>query len=157
MQIRKYAESDREAVVALSLRAWEPVFRSIERTLSPELYRQFYPDWRISQQQAVEAACAELAAHTWVAEDDGAVAGFVAVKLHPDRMGEIHMVAVDPAHQRRGIAGRLTEFALAAMKELGMTVAMVETGADAGHAPARRTYERSGFELWPTARYFKKL
>jgi hypothetical protein len=34
---------------------------------------------------------------------------------------------------------------------------MVETGGDPGHAPARRTYERSGFTLLPIARYFKNL
>jgi hypothetical protein len=35
-----------------------------------------------------------------------------------------------------------------------MSVAMVETGGDPGHAPARRTYEKAGFGLFPTARYF---
>jgi hypothetical protein len=34
---------------------------------------------------------------------------------------------------------------------------MVETGGDPGHAPARHTYEKSGFQLLPVARYFKKL
>jgi hypothetical protein len=38
-----------------------------------------------------------------------------------------------------------------------MSVAMVETGADPGHGPARRTYEKAGFEQLPIARYFKKL
>ncbi len=38
-----------------------------------------------------------------------------------------------------------------------MALAMVETGGDPGHAPARRSYERSGFVQLPIARYFKKL
>jgi hypothetical protein len=43
------------------------------------------------------------------------------------------------------------------MKEAGMSVAMVETGADPGHERARHTYEKVGFGLFPVARYFKKL
>ncbi|MEM7712190.1 MAG: GNAT family N-acetyltransferase, partial [Cyanobacteria bacterium P01_A01_bin.68] len=39
----------------------------------------------------------------------------------------------------------------------GMSIAMVETAGDEGHAPARNTYEKAGFELFPVARYFKKL
>jgi GNAT superfamily N-acetyltransferase len=73
------------------------------------------------------------------------------------RMGEIYMVAVDPDFQGHGIGTALTEFALNWMKEAGMSVAMVETGGDPGHAPARRTYEKLGFGLLPIARYFKKL
>ena len=157
MQIRSYEDTDREAVVRFALSAWAPVFASLEKTLSPALYQAWYPDWRVCQRQAVEAACAEFKAHTWVAEEDGRPVGFVAVKFHPDQMGEIHMVAVDPEYQRRGIGRALTDFALEAMKAEGASIAMVETGGDPGHAPARRTYECSGFELFPVARYFKKL
>jgi hypothetical protein len=34
---------------------------------------------------------------------------------------------------------------------------LVETGGDPGHERARQTYEKVGFELFPVARYFKKL
>ncbi|WP_347239560.1 GNAT family N-acetyltransferase [Microcoleus sp. FACHB-68] len=78
--------------------------------------------------------------------------GFVAVKLHSeDSMGEIYMVAVDPEFQGRGIGSALIEFALAWMNDVGMSIAMVETGGDAGHEIARHTYEKVGFELFPVA------
>jgi ribosomal protein S18 acetylase RimI-like enzyme len=67
------------------------------------------------------------------------------------------MVAVDPARQGQGIGTALTTFALERMRAAGMAVAMVETGGDPGHAPARSTYEKAGFRLLPIARYFKKL
>ncbi len=38
-----------------------------------------------------------------------------------------------------------------------VAVAMVETGGDSGHAPARRAYEKAGFALLPIARYFENL
>lgn len=89
---------------------------------------------------------------------DVSIAGFVAVELHTESsMGEIYMLAVDPDYQGEGIGNALTEFALAWIKEVGMVVAMVETGGDPGHAVARRTYEKAGYTLLPIARYFKKL
>jgi GNAT superfamily N-acetyltransferase len=67
------------------------------------------------------------------------------------------MVGVDPDFQGRGIDAGLIKFALDWMRHAGMSIAMVETGGDPGHGPARRAYEKAGFGLWPVARYFKKL
>jgi|SRR6476469_7059582 len=44
-----------------------------------------------------------------------------------------------------------------ASKNAGMSIAMVETGGAPGHERDRHTYEKAGFELFPVARYFKKL
>ena len=154
MTIRSYADPD--AVVRLSLRARAPVFESVEGAMDPEVYHAFYPDWQESQRAAVRAALA--GPHVWVAERDGAPVGFVSVRLHrDDGMGEVHMVAVDPDHQAEGVGKALVDAAVDWMREAGMAVAMVETGGDPGHAPARRTYERAGFRALPVARFFKKL
>ena len=64
---------------------------------------------------------------------------------------------LDPDYQRRGIAMALTDFAVDRMKEAGIEIAMVETGSDWGHAPARAAYEKAGFRVLPLARYFRKL
>jgi GNAT superfamily N-acetyltransferase len=72
-------------------------------------------------------------------------------------MGAIEIIAVDPDHQRTGIGRALTEYALSVMTGKGMTIAVVETGGDPGHAPARSTYEAAGFTLLPIARYFHLL
>jgi ribosomal protein S18 acetylase RimI-like enzyme len=127
--------------------------------MDADVYQAFYPDnWRVSQQKAVEDVCAAEDTNVWVALDTGSTVGFVAVKLDSESsMGEIYMVAVDPDYQGRGIGSTLIEFVLAQMKDAGMSIAMVETGGDLGHAPARRTYEKLGFGLWSVARYFKKL
>ncbi len=94
----------------------------------------------------------------WVAEAGACVIGFVAIDLNRQRrLGEVVMVAVDPAHQNGGLGTRLTTFALELIRNAGMTVAMVETGGDPGHAPARRVYEKAGFTLLPIARYFRAL
>jgi GNAT superfamily N-acetyltransferase len=157
--VRPFEERDQDAVVALSLRAWAPVFASLEGLLGESgVYSLMHPDWRVDQRQAVRDACESEGMRVWIAESGSAVIGFVAARLdHQARMGEIYMIAVDPAHQRTGVGSLLTSHALQWFRDSGMTVAMVETGGDPGHAPARRTYERTGFTLLPIARYFKNL
>ncbi len=158
MRIRPYQSEDLPGLVALSWRAWEPVYAALEEAWGADLYRALVPDWRRAQREAVEAICTGGDAQVWVAQADEGLVGFVAVVLRPDDyLGEIHMVAVDPGFQRRGLGAKLTGFAVDRIREAGLPVAMVETGADSGHAPARRTYERAGFQLIPVARYFKKL
>lgn len=158
VEIRAFESSHLAAVVRLSLRAWEPVFESIEKTMDNEVYREQHPDWRLSQRQAVESVCNGEGFHVWVAVSGQQVVGFAALRLYAeDRMGEIYMIAVDPDSQRQGVAAALTQRSLAWLREAGMTTVMVETGGDPGHAPARRTYESLGFRLFPVARYFKKL
>lgn len=158
--IRAYDECDQDTLIALSLRAWAPVFASLETVLGEAGgYTQQHPDWRTDQQRAIEAACRAESISVWVAEVDTSVVGFVAVQLdHPEpSMGEIHMMAVDPDHQRSGVGVMLTSFALDQIADAGMAIATVETGGDPGHAPARRTYEQAGFVQLPISRYFKKL
>jgi len=144
--------------VELSLRAWAPVFESIEKEMGPEKYRQYYPDWRASQEEAVRTVCRNEKMPTWTALEDGTPVGFVGVKVHSDDgMGEIYMVAVDPIAQGRGIAARLIDTAIDWMKKQNLTMCIIDTGMDSGHAPARRAYERLGFDLWPVARFYKKI
>jgi ribosomal protein S18 acetylase RimI-like enzyme len=158
-RIRPFDDRDAEVVVDLSLRAWAPVFASLEQVLGSEIFGRMHPDWREDQRRAVEDVCAAKEGRVWVAEVDGAAVGFVAIELHHPEysMGEISMLAVDPDHQGGGIGTALTVFALDRLEEAGMKVAMVETGGDPGHAAARRTYEKAGYVLLPIARYFKSL
>jgi ribosomal protein S18 acetylase RimI-like enzyme len=140
-RIRPFEDRDAEAVVDLSLRAWAPVFESLEQVLGSEIFRRLHPDWREEQRRAVEDVCAAEKGPVWVAEVGTSAVGFVAVEVYdPERsMGELSMLAVDPDYQGDGIGTALTEFALDRLKDAGMKVAMVETGGDPGHAAARRT------------------
>lgn len=158
LSIRPFEDSDTGAVVDLSLRAWAPVYVSIREALGPEINDALQPDWRAKQKLDVEDVLATTTGNVWVAEVDDIVAGFVAVRIHDDRrIGEIEMLAVDPPRQGAGIGTALTKWALDSIKASGISIAMVETGADPGHAPARRTYENAGMKLVPVSRYFMKL
>ena len=101
VSIRPYSSEDREAVVALSLRAWEPVHSSLARVLAETLHGRLVGDRRATQSRDVRA---DLDA-----------------------------------------------------EDVGVRVAVVETGGDPGHAPARATYAKAGFTSLPIVRYFKDL
>lgn len=158
-RIRPLASGDIDAVVRLSLAAWEPVFQSFRQVLGAAIYARIYPEWAKSQAEAVERVCKESERDTvWVAEEDGAIAGFIAYELkRKQRTGEVQMLAVDPAYQNRGIGTELNLFALDRMKESGMDLVEVGTGGDPGHAPARRSYEKAGYTPLPLVRYYKAL
>jgi ribosomal protein S18 acetylase RimI-like enzyme len=153
--IRPFAATDTDVIVGLSLRAWEPVFASFEAILGVDLYARVHPDWERDQAASVSQALRDN--ETWVAETDGIVSGFVNVIFNDDRSAEIYMIAVDPAAQRHGIASALTDYALDQMRARGIDLAIVATGGDPGHAPARATYERAGFTACPQVWYSKLL
>jgi ribosomal protein S18 acetylase RimI-like enzyme len=157
--IREFREDDLGAIVEFSLRAWEPVLASVRHVLGDEIFLRLHPDWKEDQAQAVRSACTNDARDVFVAVTDGRPVGFVAVALNAfhQGMGEIDIIGVDPDYQRRGISSRLTEVATEHMRSRGMDIAVVETGGDLGHAPARATYKAAGFTLLPIARYFRLL
>lgn len=158
LQLRLVCDSDVEDLVRLSLLAWAPVFGSFEQILGPDIYPLIYPDWKSGQREAVEAVCKDgEKTIVWAAELDGRVVGFVAYTLHKDETGEVQLLAVHPEYQNRGIGTELNNLALDKMRESGMKMAVVGTGGDESHAPARRSYEKAGYTALPLVRYYKDL
>lgn len=158
LRIRPMRDDDLEAIVQLSLLAWAPVFASFKQVLGPEIYDRLYPDWRKSQREGVEEACRDEENTVWVGEVDETVVGFLAYRLdHEKKEGEVYLLAVHPDYQNRGIGTDLNLFALEKIRESGMQLAVVGTGGDPGHAPARRSYVKAGYTPLPLVRYFKAL
>lgn len=114
--------------------------------------------WKERQSADIADVCRDDETSVWVALSDGKVSGFMGVRVHEeDSMGEIYVIAIHPAFQRQGISSALMSFAFDWLRQRGLQMVMVETGGDEGHAPARATYEKAGFERYPVARYFRKL
>jgi GNAT superfamily N-acetyltransferase len=160
VEIRPFEPADLEAVVELSLSAWEPVFASLRDVLGGPIFERLHdPDWRTVQADAVRSSCTSEDRHTFVAVVDGKAVGFAAVALDAfhERMGVVDIVGVDPAYQRRGIARQLMEHSVAFMQSRGMDIAAVGTGGDAGHAQARALYEALGYTALPGVRYLKLI
>ena len=110
--IRPFRDSDLDAVVELSLRAWEPVFESLRAVLGDAIFARLHqPEWRTVQAEAVRSTCRSEERDVFVAVADGKPVGFATVALDAfhERMGVVDMIAVDPACQRRGIATALMD------------------------------------------------
>ena len=155
--IREFRSDDLGAIVEFSLRAWEPVFGSVRNVLGDDIFL------RLPRLEGGPGRRGAIRARTrngmCSSVTDGRPVGFVAVALNAfhEGMGVIDIIGVDPDFQRRGISSRLTEFATEHMRSRGMDIAVVETGGDPGHQPARAAYQAAGFTLLPVARYFRLL
>lgn len=159
VQIRQGSDEDIEGLVPLSLLAWEPVFDSFRQVLGPAIYTIIYPDWHRIQSDVVRTYCkAREDRVLLIAEMDGVLAGFLSYELnHKDKTSEVQLLAVHPQYQNQGIGTELNNVALKQMKEQGMKLAVVGTGGDPGHAPARRSYEKAGYTPLPLVRYYQDL
>ena len=156
--IRAYEPSDEVGVVGLSLRAWEPAFAAIGEMLGPDLFALLRGGWRAGQAKEARDVLADPAHRVWVAAVEHQPVGFAAARAHGDNgVGEIYMIAVDPGAPGQRVGSALTEIATDWLRRSGMRVAMIETGGDPGHAPARRVYAKAGYTALPAVRFFKAL
>jgi len=157
--VRDLEPADVAAAVAIAVAAWEPIFASFRRILGEELYAAIRPDPAAAKAAQVRAACeADSSAHACVAELDGRVVGFATYYAKPSGVGEIGNNAVRPDCRGRGIAPRMYAYVQERLKALGMRFVEVATGGEASHAPARRAYEKAGFDIQlPKVTYYRKL
>ncbi|WP_430402537.1 GNAT family N-acetyltransferase [Hyphomonas sp.] len=159
LQIIPYTPERRSAVLDLTASAWSPVFANTRHEVPDFVYDAFYPNgWQERQIEDVGALLDQNEVSVWLLLDGQRLLGFFGLQLHPeDQMGAIHIIAIAPDRQRQGLGRHLMQFAEAQIRDAGMSMVMVETVGDSGHAPARAAYEASGYQRWPVARYFKKL
>ena len=55
LRIEPYNAEHLDAVIRLSLRAWAPVFDSLQNVMNADVYQVFYPDqWQVSQRKPWE-------------------------------------------------------------------------------------------------------
>ena len=97
MKIRKYEESDWDALVDITLRAWKPVFEGLATAISPDIYEIFVPDWQAEQMRTLTTVCGSDDIDKVVAVEDNTIIGFAAASYHPeDFLGQVYIVGVDP-------------------------------------------------------------
>jgi ribosomal protein S18 acetylase RimI-like enzyme len=116
--VRPARAGDAGALGAVQARAWGRAFGPVVGTLDPALLAQAWAEAITSPPSSRHAVL--------VATSGGTVVGFVAVApasdpdLAPD-VGELVVLAVDPAHQRAGHGSRLLSAATSTMRDAGIT------------------------------------
>lgn len=145
------------AAAEIAVKAWTPIRQEYKKLLGEDMYDRFFTDWQNKKKNAVVKGLS--GGHGYVALVDDCVAGFISYTVnHETKLGEIMDNAVDPSYRGMGIGTMMYRYVLAEMQKEGMCHAVVTTGLDDAHAPARRSYEKAGFEKGlPYVKYYMEL
>ena len=157
VEIIPFSEEYAEGVANLAIEAWTPIRESYRNLLGDELYSMTFDNWQTSKANGVLKAM--RSGRGYLAVCDGELAGFVYYIFKEGNMsGEIGGNAVSFKYRGRGIAQLMYSHVIEKMKAEGARFVTVVTGLDEGHAPARRAYEKAGFEKnLPSVCYYKRL
>ena len=82
----------------------------------------------------------------WSVMDGGTVVGCGALKRLGASHAEVKSMRTTPARKRSGIASLMLEHIITEARRMGLTRLSLETGSAEFFLPARRLYEKFGFE-----------
>jgi putative acetyltransferase len=85
----------------------------------------------------------------WTAVDGTALVGCAALKRLDPTHAELKSMRTAPARTRTGVASRILEHVLAEARARGYRRISLETGTAGFFLPARRLYEKFGFDYCP--------
>ena len=142
--IRPYRLNDLSRLQEITADTFGPV--SIDRNMEQALGPFGQGDWRTRKTAAIADDCRAQPDGVFVAEDGrGRVVGYVTTRLSAiSRIGWIPNLAVDPAHQGKGLGRMLLEHAIQFFRRSGMEVAKIETLAQ--NPVGQKLYPTLGFE-----------
>ena len=149
VMIREVRQEECEVAADIAVEAWEGIYEGYRASLGEDLYEAVHANWRKKKRGDILRMCGqEEDKQVRVAEAAGEVVGFVTFSLNAESLvGQIVNMAVRSDQRGKGIAGRLLDRAMAELKGKRARAVVVRTGLDAAHAPARRCYEKAGFEV----------
>jgi GNAT superfamily N-acetyltransferase len=161
--LRHARDDDLEAVDALTVESYRPIFESYLAMLGEDCYDavRLEPDltWEERKIRQNRRLYDEHPDQLWVLEEDGDVFGFVSFWLFPDSSyGHLDNNGVRADRAGQGWATFMYRNVLDHFRKLGLRFAHVDTGLDDAHVPARRAYEATGFDRQvPTVEYWQDL
>jgi ribosomal protein S18 acetylase RimI-like enzyme len=146
--IRKFKTDDLDTIMDIGNRAWQNIIKHSRKELGDDIYDCITTASDATRKGLqVKNTCTSTPECVFVCEEDGKIVGFITFMLN-SKLGvaEIGNNAVDPECGLKGIGQQMYSEVLKHFRELDMKVIKVSTGLDDAHAPARRAYERAGFD-----------
>ena len=156
-KIRPFEPSDLERVLEIAELAWEPIYNGFREQMGDEMYTAFYPDWRTAKRAHIRRLMESGVG--FVTLDEDVVVGFCSYAHEEGAVtGTVMDNAVHPAWGGNGIGSMQNRWILEFLRSIGVKYVRVHTGLDDAHAPARKAYERVGFDhSVPNVVYYQKL
>lgn len=146
-----------EKAIELSYVSWQPIVDNYRLLLGDDIYSAIYKNWKEAKCRRVYAGLSS--GRGYVALVENQLAGFIFYVIDDaTKTGTVEENAVDPKYRGLGIAQKMYDFVFDKMRKEGMMYASVLTGLDDAHAPARRAYEKAGFDRsLESVRYYREL
>lgn len=148
--IRHAGESDLNRVGEIAGQAWGRIHESYRKIIGEEMHRDICANWEEEKESQVRRHWQSHPDWFRVVEsvEMGQVVGFITFRIDAAKsMGTIGNNAVAPEAQGKGIGTLMYNYVLDLFRSHGLKYASVTTGLDEGHAPARRAYEKAGFNI----------
>jgi ribosomal protein S18 acetylase RimI-like enzyme len=157
--IRPYRPADLPVIMDIGNRAWKPIYDMYHRLRGEDLFTLITPDRETAKGSQVKHHAEHTPERILICEEGGRIVGFLTFHLDRDKgIGTIGNNAVDPACGLKGIGQQMYKGVFERFRQEGMRFAKVTTGLDDAHAPARRAYERAGFNVrQEDVTYYMKL
>lgn len=159
-EIRLFDQADLPRLHQVRNAAFATIYRSFRSLLNGTLAEVIFADAEDAQGAHLDEICRKDSHHqVFVAIHKDQVIGFCGASLsHEAAIGTVGLNAVHPDFSDQGVGTALYEHVLTWMKNQGATAAQVSTGDDPSHLPARKAYEKAGFEKSiPTRSYYRRL
>mgnify|MGYP001443091880 CR=1 FL=1 len=148
--IRPAREADVEQACEIAKQAWQRIHDSFRQIMGADMHDGLCANWEARKADQVRAHWRQFPEQFYVVESEasGRVVAFLTFRMDLQKsLGTIGNNAVASEGQGQGIGTAMYQFLLDRFRESGLRFATVSTGLDEGHAPARRAYEKAGFDI----------
>ncbi|MDA0747820.1 MAG: GNAT family N-acetyltransferase [bacterium] len=148
--IREAVAEEMGRVGEIARQAWAPIHQVYAQDVGEEMHGSLCANWAPEKEAAVRGHWERHPEWFRVVEcvENGEVVAFVTFRMDNEKLlGILTNNAVAPEVQGKGIGTAMYTHVLDLFRKQGLRYASVGTGLDEGHAPARRAYEKVGFNL----------
>ena len=159
--IRLARPDDVDFACQIAQKAWVRIHDSFCAIMGDEMHNIVCANWEENKVQQVQSHFERTPNQFCIVArvEDQCVVGFITFRLDEKKsLGTIGNNAIDPSCQRLGLGAAMYAYVLDLFRAKGLRFASVTTGLDEGHGPARRAYEKAGFDIRrENVTYYKRL